>query len=336
MYYPFKYNDEIFKPSPPELGFKETYLVGSCGTVINTETGKELSITIDPYGYPRVSLRYKDNSGARNYLLHRLIMLTHNPIPNASEMTVNHKDGVKVNDRLDNFEWLTAGDNTRHAYRIGLNNNRAENSPKATFTNDEVYRICTLLSQGVPYKEIVIAIGREPTANNVRLIRSIHDRGSWTSISKDFIFPEYPNLRNSMTDDQVRLACQILQNGGNYKDILIAFGIDPDSLTNEELFNFCDVISNIRSGRYYKNITQEFGDLHNNQRRRHDQLLTFDEVHLVCKMLASGVSIDDIISTHLGYTNDNTDSNKISKIRSLILRIRRRSAFTNISSQYGI
>lgn len=334
-YYPFKYNDEVFKPIPKELGFKESYIVGSCGTVINTETGKELAITLDARGYPRVSLKYADKPGGRNFLLHRLIMLTHSPIPNASEMTVNHKDGFKTNDILDNFEWLTSGDNTRHAFLTGLTDNNGEKSGVATFTNEEIYKVCTLLSQGVPYKEIALSIGREPSANIIRNLRSIHDRQSWNSISKDFIFPEYPNLRNSMTEDQARMACQILSQGGSYKDILIAFGIDPDLLTTEEQYNFCDVISNLRAGRYYKNISKEFANLSNDQKGRHDQILTYDEIHTVCKMLVSGCSIDDII-THLGYNSSNTDSVRLSKIRQLILRIRRRDAFRNISSQYGI
>lgn len=334
--YPFKYTNEVFKSIPPTLGFRNIYIVGNCGTVFNTETGQEMPLTMDPNGYVKVSLQYADGSGSYAIGLHRLVMLVHYPIPNASEMTVNHISGKKENNRYDNLEWLSSGDNTRHAFDTGLTYNTTQRAGMDKLTNTEVTQICSMLSKGVPFKDIAMGIGREPTQNLIRTIRAIHDRVVWKFISKDYEFPEYPNLRNSMTEDQARIACQILSQGGSYKDILRAFGIDPDSLSKEELYNFCDIISNLRMGRYYSNISKEFGNLTNDQKARHDQLLTFDEIHLVCKLLASGCDVDEIINTHLHYTLENTDKSKINKIRSLIYRIRRKVAYTAISSQYGL
>lgn len=52
---------------------------------------------------------------------HRLILSTFQPIENESQMTVNHKDGDKTNNKLSNLEWMTIQENILHAWRTGLN-----------------------------------------------------------------------------------------------------------------------------------------------------------------------------------------------------------------------
>ena len=47
-------------------------------------------------------------------------MLAFCPHPDADELTVNHKDGNKQNNSLDNLEWCTIAENNKHARRLGL------------------------------------------------------------------------------------------------------------------------------------------------------------------------------------------------------------------------
>ena len=59
------------------------------------------------------------NNKAKNMLVHRLVALTFIPNPEKYEF-VNHKDGNKKNNHVDNLEWCTNAYNIRHAYKNGL------------------------------------------------------------------------------------------------------------------------------------------------------------------------------------------------------------------------
>lgn len=68
-------------------------------------------------GYLRVEL-WSDGHG-RKYLVHRLLAQAF--IPNQKgKPQVNHIDGDKSNNALNNLEWVTQSENQRHAYKMGL------------------------------------------------------------------------------------------------------------------------------------------------------------------------------------------------------------------------
>lgn len=52
-------------------------------------------------------------------MAHRLIWeAVHGPVPDGLE--INHKNGCKTDNRIENLELVTRGENLRHAYRLGL------------------------------------------------------------------------------------------------------------------------------------------------------------------------------------------------------------------------
>jgi hypothetical protein len=70
---------------------------------------KKLKPGIDGCGYSGIIIYGK------RYLVHRLIAITY--IKNKhNKRTVNHKDGNKSNNSVDNLEWMTYSENALHAY----------------------------------------------------------------------------------------------------------------------------------------------------------------------------------------------------------------------------
>lgn len=70
-----------------------------------------------PKGYVRVLLtRDKKN---KTYMIHRLIAETFIPNPDNFPQ-VNHIDGIKNHNNVENLEWCTQSYNIKHSYEIGL------------------------------------------------------------------------------------------------------------------------------------------------------------------------------------------------------------------------
>ena len=105
-------------------GYEGSYQVSNLGNIISLENksnhkqAKCLKCSITKKGYLRAYL-YK-NKNRRCYFVHRLVAETFIPNPN-NLPCINHKDGNKLNNKVDNLEWCTHRDNNIHAFINGLN-----------------------------------------------------------------------------------------------------------------------------------------------------------------------------------------------------------------------
>jgi hypothetical protein len=59
------------------------------------------------------------NGKPQDWLVARLVAMTFLGIPK-TKLTVNHKNGNRLDNRIENLEWLTLGDNIRHGFETGL------------------------------------------------------------------------------------------------------------------------------------------------------------------------------------------------------------------------
>ena len=95
------------------------YEVSNLGRVRNEASKRILKDAIDSStGYFKVSLQ--KNGKGHTKSVHRLVAETFLGLPSNSDMQVNHIDGNKSNNAVDNLEWVTKSENEKHAYENGL------------------------------------------------------------------------------------------------------------------------------------------------------------------------------------------------------------------------
>ena len=111
-------------------GFEGKYQISTTGTIYSVPrissdgrkiNGRILQCHLDKDGYRRISLCPNGRGSARLYRVARLIALTyiHSNI-STDLLVVNHLDGNKLNDTVENLEWTTSKKNTQHAWDNNL------------------------------------------------------------------------------------------------------------------------------------------------------------------------------------------------------------------------
>ena len=97
--------------------WENLYRVSNTGLVYGVTKGVILTPFLAGIGYPAVKLRRKPR--IQTSYVHRLVAeaFCEKP-PGATE--VNHKNGCKTDNSVENLEWVTSAQNKRHAVNLGL------------------------------------------------------------------------------------------------------------------------------------------------------------------------------------------------------------------------
>ena len=94
------------------------YEVSKLGNVRNKATKKLLTLFVDNTGYYRTSIRH--NKTTKIIKIHRVVASTF--ISNfKNKKTVNHIDHNKLNNKVNNLEWATQGEQNDHKRSININ-----------------------------------------------------------------------------------------------------------------------------------------------------------------------------------------------------------------------
>lgn len=97
------------------------YVISSCGRIMNHKTKRLLKQAISANGYYEVNL-YKNNKGHTKQI-HKLVYCNCNQDYEVQGFVINHKDGNKLNNNIENLEKVTYQENNLHAvYTIKTNN----------------------------------------------------------------------------------------------------------------------------------------------------------------------------------------------------------------------
>ena len=134
----------------------EDYTIDTDGNVYSKRSNKYLKPQTDKYGYYKLGLR--QNKKQRFFFLHRLIAQAFIPNPN-NYPVVNHIDGNKKNNSIENLEWCTYQENTNHAYRTGIFKAKGavhigEKNPNKKLTEQDVLDILKLKKEGLQLKNV--------------------------------------------------------------------------------------------------------------------------------------------------------------------------------------
>lgn len=168
----------------PVFGYEGVYEVSDTGLVrrcdrYHMEQRPPLRPAANHHGYLAVCLTRE--SKGRTVFVHKLVCEAfHGPRP--AGMTINHRNGVKTDNRPSNLEYTAHEDNIRHARDVidtiyptrarGARNGsrvrperlrRGESVATAKLTEDKVRTVLALLKRGVQQREIAEQVGISQT-----------------------------------------------------------------------------------------------------------------------------------------------------------------------------
>jgi len=152
--------EEVWKPV---VGYEDLYEVSSMGRIrgLRGKNGKSntrkvflMSLVINKSSkYLAITVGRKGDK-QKNMLVHRLVAQAFIPNP-GSKPEVNHINGVKIDNKVENLEWVTLSENHKHAYKIGLQTPMRGNHPMAKLSLEKVQKIKSMIRSGVTVRTIV-------------------------------------------------------------------------------------------------------------------------------------------------------------------------------------
>ena len=171
---------EEFKPYPKN----EDYMVSNKGRVYSYKSDAIMNPFPNQQGYLQVNVNRVPTK------IHKLVAETFLVKPNDPKYTdINHKDGIKYHNEVENLEYCTRSQNIQHAYdhkleapKNGVNNGRS------TMAEEDATRICEKLEKGKTYRQIAEEMGWEYNAQSKHRISNIKTKNAWTYLSKNYNF----------------------------------------------------------------------------------------------------------------------------------------------------
>lgn len=133
----------------------EDYSAISNGIIIGKKGGI-MRPTLDKDGYLVISIRLTGSQVRKYRSVHRHIANTF--LPNPMNLPhVNHKNGIKTDNRVENLEWCTVSHNNKHAFLIGLRCAKGVMNSNAKLSEEDIRLIRFLSKKGISQSKI----GRE-------------------------------------------------------------------------------------------------------------------------------------------------------------------------------
>ncbi len=150
------------------------YAIDTKGRIFN-ERGMELGMSDCCRGYRKVLLRDKETGRKRCYYIHQLVAYNFIPRTDPKKNQVDHINGIKHDNRIENLEWVDNTENMRRATANGLR-------PKGEKSGNNKYReslIRKVIYDLYVKRDLVSAISNRYHVHE-HTVRAIRDHEYWT------------------------------------------------------------------------------------------------------------------------------------------------------------
>lgn len=111
------------------------------------------------------------------HTLHRLIGIAF-VAGYRDDLTINHINGDKLDNRIENLEWVSLARNTQHQWETGLVDLRGEKQPGSKLTSKQVIYIRELLAKGIAAHTLAVIAG--VSSSTIDMIR---DGKRWPEVT---------------------------------------------------------------------------------------------------------------------------------------------------------
>jgi len=143
-------NNEIWKPL---INHRNNYEVSNHGRIKNSNLNRILKCGHDQNGYIIFKIRDLNLHKPIFHKVHRIVALYF--IDNLeNKPQVNHKNGIKSDNNVENLEWCNALENQQHARKTGLIKQSGELSVNAKLKKTDAEEIRLMKKNGATLKNI--------------------------------------------------------------------------------------------------------------------------------------------------------------------------------------
>ncbi len=181
----------------PVYGYPN-YSVSSDGVVWSNVTGKPIKEQITKSSattkrgarYHRVEL-HKNGKG-KKFFVHRLVALAFIPNQNPEANSVNHKNGNKSDNSVDNLEWVTHRQNVDHAVETGLQL-KGEDVGTSIYEEQMIHKACQMIKRG----DLSLQDIADETGLNYYTVSDLKNKRSWKHICSQYDYDTAKRLPRS-------------------------------------------------------------------------------------------------------------------------------------------